>query len=161
MTTGDAPLLALTCLFSAGGFAALNGPQHLVAGTVPANVAHHAIGVLAQVVRRPLWLLAATISFSALLLHATALKFGSLALVQPMMLVGVVIAVPVRAALDLTTPTWRELRAVLITVAGLAMFMWGVNPVPSTTPPSLGPAVLMVFLGLATAGVVLLTSQRL
>ena len=46
------------------------------------------------------------------------------------------IAVPVRAALDLTTPTWRELRAVLITVAGLAMFMWGVNPVPSTTRPS-------------------------
>ena len=52
------------------------------------------------------------------------------------MLVGVVIAVPVRAALDLTTPTWRELRAVLITVAGLATFMWGVNPATSTTRPS-------------------------
>ena len=161
MTIDHAPLAALICLFSASGFAASNALQHRVAGTVPASVAHHAIGVLAQVVRKPLWLLAATISFSALLLHATALKFGSIALVQPLMLVGVVIAVPVRAALDLTTPTWRELRAVLITVAGLAMFVWGVNPVASTTRPSPMPAVLMVFVGVGTAVVVLLTSRRL
>jgi hypothetical protein len=72
-----------------------------------------------------------------------------------------VIAVPVRAALDLTTPTWRELRAVLITVAGLAMFMWGVNPATSTTRPSPVPAALMVFLGVGTAVVVLVTSQSL
>jgi hypothetical protein len=161
MTTGDVSLLALTCLFSASGFAASNALQHRVAGTVPANVAHHAIGVLAQVVRKPLWLLASTISFAALLLHATALKLGPIALVQPLMLVGVVIAVPVRAALDLTTPTWRELRAVLITVAGLAMFMWGVNPATSTTRPSPVPAALMVFLGVGTAVVVLVTSQSL
>jgi hypothetical protein len=161
MTTGDASLLALTCLFSASGFAASNALQHRVAGTVPANVAHHAIGVLAQVVRRPLWLLATTISFAALLLHATALKLGPIALVQPLMLVGVVIAVPVRAALDLTTPTWRELRAVLITVAGLATFMWGVNPATSSTRPSPVPAALMVFVGVGTAVVVLITSQRL
>jgi hypothetical protein len=161
MTTGDTPLLALTCLFSASGFAASNALQHRVAGTVPADVAHHAIGVLAQVVRRPLWLLATTISFAALLLHATALKLGPIALVQPLMLVGVVIAVPVRAALDLTTPTWRELRAVLITVAGLAMFMWGVNPARPTTGPSPVPAALMVFVGVGTAVVVLVTSKRL
>src|SRR3954451_15193995 len=161
MTTGDAPLAALICLFSALGFAASNALQHRVAGTVPTSVAHHAIGVLAQVVRRPLWLLATTISFAALLLHATALKLGPIALVQPLMLVGVVIAVPVRAALDLTTPTWRELRAVLITVAGLAMFMWGVNPGTSTTRPSPVPAALMVGAGLGTAVVVLITSKRL
>ena len=160
MTSGDAPLAALICLFSALGFAASNALQHRVAGTVPASVAHHAIGVLAQVVRRPLWLLATTISFSALLLHATALKLGSIALVQPLMLVGVVIAVPMRAALDLTTPTWREVRAVLITVAGLAAFMWGVNPVPSTAKPSPAPAALMVLAGVAMAVVVLLTSRR-
>ena len=76
MTTGDAPLVALICLFSASGFAASNALQHRVAGTVPANVAHHAIGVLAQVVRRPLWLLATTISFSALLLHAPPSSSG-------------------------------------------------------------------------------------
>jgi drug/metabolite transporter (DMT)-like permease len=160
MTNGDVPLAALICLFSALGFAASNALQHRVAGTVPASAAHNAIGVLAQVVRRPLWLLATTISFSALLLHATALKLGSIALVQPLMLVGVVMAVPIRAALDLTVPTWRELRAVLITVAGLATFMWGVNPVPATAEPSLVPAALMVLAGVAMAFVVLLTSRR-
>ena len=160
MTSGDAPLAMLICLFSALGFAASNALQHRVAGTVPPHVAHHAIAVLAQVVRRPLWLLATTISFSALLLHATALKLGSIALVQPLMLLGVVIAVPFRAALDLTTPTWREVRAVLITVAGLATFMWGVNPVPATAEPSAVPATLMVSAGIATAVVVLLTSRR-
>lgn len=160
MASGDAPLAALICLFSALGFAASNALQHRVAGTVPASVAHHAIGVLAQVVRRPLWLLATTISFSALLLHATALRLGSIALVQPLMLVGVVIAVLFRAALDLTLPTWREFRAVLITVAGLAAFMWGVHPVPATAEPSPVSAALMVFAGVAMAVVVLLTSRR-
>jgi len=161
MNTGDASLVALTCLLSASGFAASNALQHRVAGTVPASVAHHAIGVLAQVMRRSLWLLASTISFAALLLHATALKLGPIALVQPLMLVGVVIAVPVRAALDLTTPSWHELRAVLITVAGLSTFMWGVNPATSTARPSPVPAALMVVVGIATAFVVLVTSQRL
>ncbi|GAB7007191.1 hypothetical protein JCM18899A_46660 [Nocardioides sp. AN3] len=112
-------------------------------------------------VRKPLWLLAATISTSALALHATALKLASIALVQPLMLVGVVAAVPVRAALDRTTPTWRELRAVLITVAGLAALMWGVNPASSTRPPSPAPAAVMVCVGLGTAAVVLLASPRL
>ena len=161
MISGHAPLATLICLLSATGFATSSALQHRVAGTIPTHVAHHALAVLGQVVRKPLWLLASTISFSALVLHATALKLGSIALVQPLMLVGVVFAVPVRAALDRTTPTWPELRAVLITVAGLAALMWGVDPASSARPPALLPAVLMVSVGGATAVVVLLTSARL
>jgi hypothetical protein len=121
MTTSDVPLAVTICLLSTMGFAASNALQHRVAGTVPATV-DHAIGVLAHVVRKPVWLLASAISFSALLLHATALRLGSIALVQPLMLVGVVLAVPLRAALDRKTPTWPELRAVLVTAAGLGTF---------------------------------------
>lgn len=161
MTSGDAPRAVVICLLSAVGFATSSALQHRVAGTVPTQVAHHALGVLGQVVRRPLWLLASTISFTALVLHATALKLGSIALVQPLMLVGVVFAVPVRAALDRTTPTWPELRAVLITVGGLAAVMCGVEPDSSPRPPALVPAALMVCAGVGTAVVVLLTSTRL
>ena len=160
MTTSDVPLAVTICLLSTSGFAASNALQHRVAGTVPASV-DHAIGVLAQVVRKPVWLLASAISFTALVLHAAALSLGSIALVQPLMLVGVVLAVPLRAALDRKTPTWRELRAVLITAAGLGTFMWGVNPVPSGSQPSFAPALAMVLAGLGTAVFVLLTSSRL
>ena len=160
MTTGDVPLAVTVCLLSTIGFAASNALQHRVAGTVPASV-DHAVGVLAHLVRRPVWLLASLISFSALLLHATALRLGSIALVQPLMLVGVVLAVPLRAALDRKMPTWPELRAVLVTAVGLGTFMWGVNPVPSVSRPSLGPAVALVLAGVGAAVFVLWTSSRL
>ena len=85
-------------LASACGFAVANALQHRVAGTVPPSV-HRAFAVLGYLVRRPQWLAATGVSFLAMLCHAFALRLGSIALVQPLMLVGVVLAVPLRAAL--------------------------------------------------------------
>jgi hypothetical protein len=80
-------------LGSATGFAVSNALQHRVAGTVPPSV-HRAVAVLGHLARQPTWVVATCLSFTALLLHALALHLGSIALVQPLMLVGVVLAVP-------------------------------------------------------------------
>jgi hypothetical protein len=109
-------------LASAGGFAVCNALQHRAAGTVPSTV-HRALAVLAHLARQPAWLAATGISSCALLLHAFALQIGSIALVQPLMLVGVVLAVPARAALDHKRPRRCEVRAVGVTVVGLGAFI--------------------------------------
>jgi hypothetical protein len=83
---------------SAAGFATASALQHQAAGGVPESV-EKALRVLAHLARQRIWLTATAVSFSAMLLHALALRLGSLALVQPLMLVGVVLAVPLRAAL--------------------------------------------------------------
>jgi hypothetical protein len=140
--------------------AASNALQHRVAGTVPASI-DKPIAVLTHLLHKPVWLLATAISFSGLLLHGTALRLGSIALVQPLILVGVVLAIPIRAALELKTPTWQEVRAVLVTMIGLGAFLACVDPSPSSSRVSVVPGVVMVLGGIAAAAwVVLRPSER-
>src|SRR4051794_2429094 len=96
-TLSPAGLAVLVALGSALCFATSNALQHRVAGTVPATL-RRPLAVLAHLARRRLWLAATMVSCTALMLHAAALRLGSIALVQPLMLVGVVLAVPLRAA---------------------------------------------------------------
>lgn len=133
---------------SAMGFATSNALQHRVAGRVPGSVSG-AFEVLGHLVRQRLWLVATTVSCVALLLHATALRLGSLALVQPMMLAGVVLAVPLRAAVEHKIPSAPELRAVVVTVVGLAAFVVCVNPRPSEAPAHVGAGAAFVAAGFA------------
>lgn len=128
---------------SAAGFATANALQHRAAGQVPASI-ERALAVLAHLARQRIWLVATTISFGSMLLHALALRLGSLALVQPLMLVGVVLAVPIRAAVEHKRPTSSELHAVTVTAAGLALFVASTNPSPSSATPA--AAILAAFL---------------
>jgi hypothetical protein len=160
MAGGHVTTAVLLGLMSAGGFAVSNALQHRVAGTVPAHV-DRALGVLAALVRKPLWLLATTISFCALVLHVSALRHGSISLVQPLMLVGVVFAVPLRAAMDLQLPSWPEIRAVLVTMIGLGTLLWCANPVPSDSTSSIAGAAVLVLVGMGAALCVLRTSKRI
>jgi hypothetical protein len=82
-------------------------------------------------------------------LHAVALRLGSIALVQPLMLVGVVLAVPLRAALEHQRPSRDEVRAVGVTSLGLGAFLACANPAPSTEPPDLRAAATVVAAGVA------------
>src|SRR4051794_13468632 len=144
---------------SALGFAVSNALQHRVAGSVPEGV-DRSLAVLAHLARRRLWLFATSVSFTALTLHAVALHIGSIALVQPLMLVAVVLAVPLRAVLDHTRPTPRELRAVLVTAVGLAVFLACAAPAPSPGGPQLEVAVTMVVAGVAATLVVIRTAAN-
>lgn len=139
-------------LTSAAGFATANALQHRAAGQVPVSV-ERALAVLGSLARQPIWLVATGISFCAMLLHAVALQLGSLALVQPLMLVGVVLAVPLRAAIEHKRPTASELHAVGVTAAGLALFVASTNPSPASSTPA--AMVLTSFIGASLALTVL------
>ncbi len=76
------------------------------------------------------------------------------------LLVGVVLAVPLRAALEKKTPTPSELRAVCTTVAGLALFVVCTNPTPSDSPAPLPVGASFVGACLAIALIALRLSAR-
>jgi len=156
---GARDLAVAVGLGSAGSFALSNALQHRAAGTVPSSV-HRALAVLGHLARQRVWLVATCISFGALLLHALALQLGSIALVQPLMLVGVVLAVPARAALEHKRPPWREVRAVGVTATGLAVFILSANPRPSTSTPGTVPAALFVLGCFAVALAALRASRQ-
>jgi len=134
-------------VLSATCFAASNALQHRAAGSVPSTT-RAPLAVLAHLARQPTWVVATGISFCAMLLHAFALRLGSIVLVQPLMLVGVVAAVLVRSALEHTVPRWCEVRAVGLTTCGLAVFILSAAPRTSGVEPSVltvGPLVLGCF----------------
>jgi hypothetical protein len=144
MTTGWGASAAVAVgLASAGGFALSNAMQHRAAGTVPRTV-QRALAVLNHLTRQPLWLVATAVSFCALLLHAVALQLGSIALVQPLMLAGVVLAVPARAALERKRPRWCDVRAVGVTALGLGAFILSARSEESGETPAIAVAGVFV-----------------
>ena len=149
----------LVAFASTCGFALSTSLQHRSAGQTPASV-RSSFGVLRFVVTQPPWLLGITIGAAAFVLHAAALKLGAIAVVQPIMIAGVVLAVPVRAALDRSLPSRRELNAVLVTAVGLAAFLVMANPVPSTDPPDRQAALLGTLLCLGAAAAMCALSAR-
>ncbi|GAA2092395.1 DMT family transporter [Aeromicrobium tamlense] len=116
--TPSPTLAAVLALSSALGFAFSTSFQHLAAGRVQLTVTHPLL-VLLQLLRSPRWLAGSSIGLVAWLLHAVALNLGTLSLVQPIILLGVVLAVVVRSALDRRWPRRNELAGVLVTIVSL------------------------------------------
>lgn len=111
----------MIALASASGFAVSTSLQHHAASGVDRSAG--ALHLLARLARTPLWLLASTLGLVSFALHAMALHLGTLALVQPLMLCGVVLAIPVRAAVNRRLPRRSDLLAAAVTVLGLAVFL--------------------------------------
>jgi drug/metabolite transporter (DMT)-like permease len=155
----QATVAVVIALSAACGFAVSNALQHRAAGGVPRGVSK-ASRVLLHLTRNPWWLAGTGLSFIGMLLHATALRWGSLALVQPLLLVGLVLAIPVRAALERKLPQPRELRAVAITAVGLAVYLSSVTLAPGHAAPRREIALAMSATGLVLAAAVVVTGRR-
>jgi hypothetical protein len=157
LTAGGTLLPVMTALASACGFALSTSLQHRVAGAVPRSV-RGPLGILRRLVTRPAWVAGVLVGFVSLVLHAIALDLGSIAVVQPLMVAGVVLAVPVRAALDRRRPSAHELAAVTVAATGLAAFVVVAEPRPGTVRVAEGTIALLVLGGIALAGAIAVVS---
>ena len=141
--------LAVTlALMSAATFAISSSVQHQAAEKAPAS-AISVFALLGYLVRRPLWLVGQVLATCAFALHASALHAGPIAVVQPIVVSGIVWAVPARAAISRRLPSLTELRAVLVTALGLAVFLVASDPTDGS-PAGLGAGTI----ALAAGGVV-------
>jgi hypothetical protein len=107
-------------LVSAFGFALSSALQHHANHGVTASGPQ---GYLRALLRTPRWLVGQVLALVSFVLHAVALQFGTLVVVQPVEVSGVVMAVPVRSALDRRRPSAEETGVVAVTAVGLALFL--------------------------------------
>ncbi len=138
-------VLAVTlALMSAAAFAVSSSVQQKAAEGAPVT-ATGLVGLLGYLVRRPPWLIGQLLATCAFALHASALHAGPIAVVQPIVVSGIVWAVPARAAMSRRLPSVTELRAVLITAVGLAVFLVASDPTAgSRASLGIGTAILVI-----------------
>lgn len=154
LAAGHLPaLLGLAAAFaSAATFGLSTSLQHRVVGATD-SAQDTGARLLARLVRRPSWVFGIGLSVVAFCLHAFAITIGALALVQPVIVTGIVFAVLIRAALDRRRPSRREVAWVVVTWAGLASFISVVHAGPGSDVPRSGVALLFAALAMVLAGV--------
>jgi drug/metabolite transporter (DMT)-like permease len=115
--------------------------------------------LLVRMVRRPLWLAGGLADIAGVSLHGTALALGPLALVQPLLVSGLILAVPLEAAFDRRRPSRRDLLAVTVSALGLGTFVILADPRPGPIAPDDAPllgaviavgALMVVLVGIAS-----------
>lgn len=144
---------------SAVGFALSSSLQHRANERLVA--AHRGGGHLTALIRRPWWVVGQVLALTSFSLHAVALRLGSLVVVQPVVVSGIVLAVPVRAALERRVPAGREIGMVALTAAGLSLFLLSANPPDHHVAPRTLIAAAATGVGAAiTLGVVRLARGR-
>lgn len=133
--------------------------QHHSASTVHVAPGSGTAGLIRGLLRRPAWLFALSLGPVGFTLHALALQNGPIALVQPIVIVGIVVALPLSTLFAGTRTSSRELRAAAATVAALAVFLLAseprsAHPVANTAADTAADSLLgWAVLGCAVAAV--------
>jgi drug/metabolite transporter (DMT)-like permease len=111
------------------------------------------IHLVRRLVRSPLWLVGWVTNLIGFLALALALHFGSVALVQPLMVCQLLFALPMALAWRRGWPQWRDWLAAGLVSGGLAVFLAVRDVAPRTDEPD---RARLIVAGLATVGAVAL-----
>jgi drug/metabolite transporter (DMT)-like permease len=147
----------LASLAAAMLFALASALQHrsagLVAGGGPLGRAELG-GFIASTLRHPLWAAGLAAGIAGFALHALALRYGPLTLVQPLLVSGVVFALPMRRLLEHRRPRPDEVGWALALAVGLVLFLVIATPAGGAPQaPDFAPTIVAgVLIGLGTVG---------
>ncbi len=141
------------------GFALSSSLQHRANERLPAS--HRDSWPLVALLHRPSWVVGQILALISFLLHAVALRLGLLVVVQPVVVSGIVLAVPVRAALEGRKPAAREIGMVALTAGGLSLFLVSGHPTAHDVAPRTPAAAVVAVVGaMVTVGVIRLARGR-
>lgn len=152
-------LAVVLALGSAMAAAVSTSVQHHAAENAP-HTARGMVSLLAHLAQRPWWLVGQALGLVTVSFHAAALHYGPLALVQPIVISGIVLAVPVRAAISRHLPPREELAAVTLAAAGLAAFLLASDPAESQVTAREGLQIWLTGAVGALALVVIVAARR-
>jgi hypothetical protein len=145
-----AGIAVLAALGSACGFAVSTSLQHRAASA--SAISGLRLGRLLRILaQRPSWLIGLSTGAVALVLHGVAVRYGALIVVQPLVVTGIVLAVPARAALDRKLPSVSDMTWVLVTVSGITLLVVSSDPTGADRNP-----VALHALGVVVVGVLLI-----
>lgn len=114
-------------LGSALGYAVASVLQHREARGAPRGTGLR-IRLLFHLATRPVWLVGLAFAGVGLVLHGLALSMGQLAVVQPLLLSGLLFALPASMLLDRRRPSLAEWLWALTLVAAIAAFLLSSRP---------------------------------
>ncbi len=150
---------ALAALGAAACFGLASAVQHRAASREQA-VAAMDPRLLLRLLRRPEWLVGGVADIAGTGLQALALRLGGLALVQPLLVSGLFLAILAEAAMQRRRPGRVELASVALSGAGLAAFLAAARPTEGAPDAPVG-AWLGVAVGCAAAVALCLVVARL
>ncbi|MDQ6650600.1 MAG: DMT family transporter [Actinomycetota bacterium] len=139
-------LVVLTALGSALAAASSSVLQHRSARRTAAG-GHSAMGSAATLLTRPLWLAGLAMAALGLVLHTVALAGGQLAVVQPLLVSGLLFALPLSLVLEGRRPALVEWLWALALIAGLATFLGTARPSAGAVPPGTGVLAACTLIG--------------
>ena len=148
---------SVAALLAAALFALATALQHRSAGLVPdagARGSGRLIAFILGTLRHPLWIMGTLADVGGFGLHALALRYGPLTLVQPLLVSTLVFALVLRQLLEHRRPGRNELAWASALAVGLILFLAIVTPGAGVAQPaSTVPTVLMsTLIGLGIAG---------
>ncbi|HET9077642.1 MAG TPA: DMT family transporter [Acidimicrobiales bacterium] len=131
--------------------------QHHSARRAPDGRTHRLLGHL---LTRPAWLIGLIAALVGLLLHVVALDYGQLAVVQPLLISGVLFALPISAILEGHRPSGREWLLAVAVVAGLALFLIAGRPSPGQVQLDADVLIWSTITGMAVVAVLAVVGIR-
>ncbi|HVC70050.1 MAG TPA: DMT family transporter [Acidimicrobiales bacterium] len=119
--------IVLLSLASAAAYGTAAVLQHHAAVAQPPELSVRA-GLLVRLARRPLWLVGNLLDGVGYLFQFLALRRGSLSLVEPLLVLSLVFALPLAAWLDHRRLHTPDIASTALTVAGLGLFLGVARP---------------------------------
>ena len=123
---GFVSVVALS-LASAASYGLATVLQHRVVANEPRSLSMRP-GLLVRLLRRPMWLVGNLLDGVGYLFQFLALRKGSLALVEPLLVTSLAFAIPLAAWLDHRRVTLTELGSSGVIAVGLALFLVVASP---------------------------------
>ncbi len=117
--------VTITALASALSAATSSVLQHRSARRAPHDQTHRLLGHL---LLEPIWIAGIVAAILGLVFHAIALANGQLVVVQPLLVSGMLFALPLSTVLERKRPSATEWLLALLLVIGLAMFLLAARP---------------------------------
>jgi drug/metabolite transporter (DMT)-like permease len=153
--TGEAILLSvIAALFVAVGSAL----QHQGVGDTEAP--QGGVALVIRLLKNKPWMAGLIITGLSTVLHAAALKDGTLAVVETVMAINLAMALPVRALLDRAKPSIGQSIAALVLTVGVAIFVTAANPTAGNMRTNGSGAVVMILAGIVFALVCIAIAAR-
>ncbi len=152
-------IAVVAALGAALGYAVASVLQHQAAGREPPS---HSMrpSLLLRLLARPRWLLGAAVDLSAYGLQFLALSYGSLVLVQPLMVSGLLFALPLGAVVGHKRMTRSEWLGAFAVFAGVSVFLLVASPAKGQPDPTNLAWALLFVTTLGIAGLLVLAAGR-
>lgn len=152
-------MVAIFAALASAAFFAVSSAFQQRSASSESNEGLSGVRLMAQLAREPRWWLGLSLSTVAFALHAFALSRGLLAVVQPIIVSGLVFAVFARAALERRLPPRVTIAWCIVTWAGLAAFIAVVRSGPEHAPNPTH-AAWFVAVGVVATIVLVLAARR-